>query len=279
MTKPIVDTCGECRAWQPPSNEIRPSISLPTKFGEEGEADFLFYKRYLAWHIIDRAIKLRDGCQIPNKETCILLDAYVKSWVQGKVPFQFLYVDGEGGLNTDSAKTELQRLGTTLRTRAPRQHARLIGSRNGAMRHVMHLIGEDLKWFGTEITFIRLFGEALFVCNAFTLYNGVAPYNAYTRRQPAYLPDLENPDFDPNGETNTGEREKRIRQAGISAITQSTAAAKINRALKAKTNIDASTLNKPCDLIMNYHRPPRKTIRQAGMDHSWLYATNQNVDV
>jgi len=118
----------------------------------------------------------------------------------------------------------------------------------------MHLIEEDLKRYDHQITFKRLLGEAFFVCNAFTFYNGVSPYNALTGRQPACLPDLQNEDFDPNGENTDGNREQRIRQAGLEAITQATAAAKIKRALKTSTTIDGSRLYKPGDLI-DYQRP------------------------
>ena len=74
------------------------SVSLPTKFNEEGECDLLFYKRKIAFRIIDRALRLSDGCEIPNKERDTLLDAYVTSWVQSKGPFKVLYMDGEKGL-------------------------------------------------------------------------------------------------------------------------------------------------------------------------------------
>ena len=45
MSKGVVDTCRECRAWQKPGNTITASISLPTKFNEEGECDLMFYKK------------------------------------------------------------------------------------------------------------------------------------------------------------------------------------------------------------------------------------------
>ena len=67
--KPVVDACRECRAWQRPGHSILPSVSLPTKFNENGECDLLFYKRHIAYHIIDCAIRLSDGCEIHNKET------------------------------------------------------------------------------------------------------------------------------------------------------------------------------------------------------------------
>ena len=88
------------------------------------------------------------------------------------------------------------------------------------------------------MAFDELYAETLFVVNAFSFYNGVSPYNALTGRQPAFLPELENIDFPTGGEYPDGRREQRIRESAIEAITQSTAVAKINRALKDKTSID-----------------------------------------
>ena len=179
---------------------------------------------------MDRCIRLGDGCEIADKQTETLLNAYTTSWYQRNGPFINLYSDGEGGLNNANAKAELGRLGTELRVRAPGQHANYIEARNAMMRHTMHLIEEDLKRYGITISFARLFGEGNFVCNAFTFHNGVSPINCHAGRQPPFLPDLENIDFPKDGTNTDGEREQRIREAGIEAITQSTAQAKINRA-------------------------------------------------
>ena len=70
---------------------------------------------------------------------------------------------------------------------------------------------------------------ALFVVNAFPFYNGVSPYNAYTGRQPAFLPDLV--EYDTKGENSSGGRDDRVREKLRSKPSQSTAVAKINRAL------------------------------------------------
>ena len=51
------------------------------------------------------------------------------------------------------------------------------------------------------------------------------------------------------------QREQRIRQSSIGAITQTTAVAKINRALRGKTTVDGSKLYKPGDLV-DYYRDP-----------------------
>ena len=62
-------------------------------------------------------------------------------------------------------------------------------------------------------------------------------------------------DFSKEGENLHGLREARIREASLGAITQSTAVANINRALKAKTTTDASRLYRAGDLI-DFRRLP-----------------------
>eukprot|EP00973_Karenia_brevis_P061671 8576676-Karenia_brevis.AAC.1 len=99
------------------------------------------------------------------------------------------------GLNNQWSADQFKRLGTELTFRAPEQHARLVESRNSVLRHVMHIIEEDLRSIGQEIPFTRLHAEAFFVVNAFSFYNGVSPYNALTGRQPPFLLDLENVNF------------------------------------------------------------------------------------
>ena len=151
----------------------------------------MFYKRHIGLRIIDRAIRLSDGCEVPNKFKETLLDAYTTVWFQSHGPFKFSYTDGESGLTNETAVAQLKNLGTTLRVRAPGQHARVAESRQSMLRHVMHLTEEELKRHDTTIPFKRLYLEALFVVNAFTFYNGVFPYNAHTGRQPPFLPDLD----------------------------------------------------------------------------------------
>ena len=198
---------------------------------------------------MDRALRVSDGCEVPDRKSPTRLDAYWTTWVQREGPFETLYSDGEMGFNNPDAIEQLKRLGTKLQLRAPGQHAQLAESRQAMLRHVMHMIEEDLKRHNSEIPFKRLYGEALFVVNAFSFYNGVSPYNAHKGRQPAFLPDLENVDCPDDGENSNGHREARIRAAGIEAITQATAVAKINRSLTGKTSTDGATKFKVGDLI------------------------------
>ena len=99
MIKPVVDTCRECRAWQRPGHAIMSSVSLPTRFNEAGKCDLMFYKRKIAFHIIDRTIRLSDGMEVQDKSKESLLQAYVSCWFQRNGPFKILYMDGESGLN------------------------------------------------------------------------------------------------------------------------------------------------------------------------------------
>ena len=254
---PIVDTCRECRAWQRPGDRNTVTVEITTKFNDKGETDLFYYKRHIAFHIMDRAIKFSDGCEIPNKFKEDLMEAYMTTWYQRYGPFKELYTDGEMGWNNSAAIAELEQLGTKLQVRAKGQHANTVEARNAMLRHVMHMIEESLKRHNAEpISFPRLYAEALFVVNSFSFYNGVSPYNALTGRQPACLPELENIDFPKEGQPGAivpGERERRIREVSIEAITQSTAVAKINRALKAKTTAGGK-LFKIGDLV-DFHRP------------------------
>ena len=127
----------------------------------------------------------------------------------------------------------------------------------------MHHMEQEFKRQDLEVSFNRLLGEAMFVTNAFTFYNGVSPYNALTGRQPPCLPDLENIDFPSKGENTDGNREQRIRETAIEAITQSTAVSKTTRALKSKTTADGAREYKVGDLV-DYHRPPATTDEHGG---------------
>ena len=161
--KPVVDTCRECRAWQKGGNVVMSSIDITTAFHEKGETDLMFHKGDIGFHVIDRAIRLSDGCEVSDQESETILNAYATTWVQRHGPFKILYSDGEKGLDNPSSIAELKRLGTDLRVRPPGQHANLAEARQSMLRHVMHMIEEELKRQGTSIPFSRLYAEAIFV--------------------------------------------------------------------------------------------------------------------
>ncbi len=263
MIKPIVDTCRECRAWAKKGNAILPSHSLSLNFLDEGEMDLMFYKTFTAFHCIDRCIRLSGSAPSAGKESAHIIEAYTTAWIQHHGPFKILYCDGESGVHCPEGEAEIRRLGSTLRKRAPHQHARVVERRNAVLRHVMHMIEADLKRSSHDITFKRLLAEATFVVNCFSFYNGVSPYNALTGRQPPFLPDFDTPDFPPDASGNKTERadharEIRIREAARQAIIQSTAVAKVNRSLKGKTTVDGSRLYNPGELVDVHRDQPKK---------------------
>ena len=96
---------------------------------------------------------------------------------------------------------------------------------------------EDLKRPYIPLVIPRLLHEAMFASRAFTFYNGVSPYNALYGRQPAMLPDLPVPDHEQETETTGHSRGELIRRVNLEALTQATAVAKANRALRTKTSI------------------------------------------
>ena len=178
LIKSVCDSCRECRAWERPGNTTLPSTSLPSKFNEEVECDLMFYKNeHIVFHIIDRCIRFAACTEIPDKKMHTVLKAYITCWHQHE-PAKVLYSDGEGALASDISKELLRSMGTELRIRAHGQHATTIEARHGILRHLLHVMEEELKSRNRPLEFDRLLHEAMFASNAFTFYNGVSPYNA-----------------------------------------------------------------------------------------------------
>ena len=69
MIPDILDTCRECRMWKRPAADITPSIELTVKQNEVVEADILFYKTFMAWHMVDRADRFEASQEIQDKTT------------------------------------------------------------------------------------------------------------------------------------------------------------------------------------------------------------------
>eukprot|EP00959_Pyramimonas_sp_CCMP1952_P055757 1165178-Pyramimonas_sp.AAC.1 len=124
--------------------------------------------------------------------------------------------------------------GTELRIRARGQHATTVEARNDIIRHLLHVMeAERIPPVST-----RLLHEALFAANAFTFYDEVSPDDALFGRRPAMLPDLPILDRERPTETVDHSREQMMRKVCTEAITQATAAAKTNRALRTETPIN-----------------------------------------
>ena len=136
MNKPIVGACRERRARERPGSSTLPSVGLPGRFNEEVECD-VFLSKHVAFDVADRCARRAAGQEIPDKFKDALLEASVETWGP---PAKALYCDGEGGLNHDGAKVQLESLGAELRTRAPGQGANAIEARSGALRVVTHVM-------------------------------------------------------------------------------------------------------------------------------------------
>ena len=73
-----------------------------------------------------------------------------------------------GAFNIDAAKAILKSKGAELRIRARGQRATAVEARSGILRHLLHVMEEELKRHDIPVVFTRLLHEALFVSNAFT---------------------------------------------------------------------------------------------------------------
>jgi hypothetical protein len=138
----------------------------------EVEADILFYKDYMIWHMLDRVDRWHVACSIPDKKAATLCDAIMTSWVQVFGPFKILVIDGEGGIASKEAKEFLNTQGIQIRLRAPNQHARMVERRGAILRHALHCAEEQLEAEGVPVTFPQLLAQAVFAGNSLiTLYS------------------------------------------------------------------------------------------------------------
>eukprot|EP00959_Pyramimonas_sp_CCMP1952_P156478 3272627-Pyramimonas_sp.AAC.1 len=182
-----------------------------------------------------------------------ILDEHRQCWMQFG-PAEVLYSDRAGAFNNDTAKAVLEAKGTELRIRARGQRATLIEARNGILRHLLGVMGTELKRLDIPLVFTRLLQEALAAANAFTFYEEVSPCSALLRRQPAMLPDWPALDHEQPIETSDRSREQVIRRVRIEGSTQAIAVAKTTRALRTKTTITGQHYYDEGDLV-DHHRP------------------------
>ena len=90
----IVQTCRECRAWASTGPDPTPTVELTTAQNEIVEGDLIFYRQYIAWHMMDRADRWHAGVQVEDKHMNTLLEALTVAWISIFGPFKILVVDG-----------------------------------------------------------------------------------------------------------------------------------------------------------------------------------------
>ena len=59
------------------------------------EADILFYKEFLIWHMLDQADRWHAATLVTSKSADSLLEALHTCWLQIFGPFKCLITDGE----------------------------------------------------------------------------------------------------------------------------------------------------------------------------------------
>ena len=117
----------------------------------------------------------------------------------------------------------------------------------------MHCIEEQLRRDEVTVGIEQLLAEAVFAGNALVTYNGASPYNARFGQQPALLPDIHAlPD-----QGTTGRNAQRVREVALQKIIESTATARINRAMRTNTTAPGEVQDYRPGELVDFHRPPR----------------------
>jgi hypothetical protein len=132
----------------------------------------------------------------------------------------------------------------------------MIERRGAILRHSLHTIEEQLSHEGINVTFKQLLAEAVFSGNSLITHGGATPYHARFGTQPTMLPDLHA--FPQDTTAGTGRYVHRIREIALQRIIESTAVARINRALRTNTTISGETLNFQPNELVDFHRPPSR---------------------
>ena len=91
----IIDTCRECRAWKAPAPDVTPSVEMAVRQNEFVEADIMFYKQFMVFHMIDRADRFHATRVIESKTATALCKAIDLTWITIFGNFEYLVIDGE----------------------------------------------------------------------------------------------------------------------------------------------------------------------------------------
>ena len=122
------------------------AIATPTKFNEVADMDVITYKQSPCFHVMDCAIRFRDGCPVHQTDAESPMNAYWTVWVQREGPFKTRCANQDISLNTPEKVAELGRMGTTLTIRGSKRddQAKSAEARQTMLRHVLHLIEDGL---------------------------------------------------------------------------------------------------------------------------------------
>eukprot|EP00435_Cladocopium_sp_Y103_P042058 s696_g11.t1 len=255
----VVDTCRECRKWTRPGPETVPTLRMTTKFNEHVEADLLFFREFVIFHMICCGTRWHAATVVRSKHEDELLEAVDRIWFSIHGPMQQLICDGESGLTNPNAQARLRRFGTVVKIRAPGQHARFIERRGAILRTTLHCLNGQLVHEGINATMDALLSEAVFAGNALIHVGGVTPYQCIYGRTPAMLPPLPDENHDAVDELSERSNQARdhIRTAALEAMIQATSLARTSRALRSRAIASTEIEYKSGDLV-DYFRPTGK---------------------
>ena len=161
LIRDVTANCRQCREWTKPPPDEKGKVEVPQAINDSVEADLLFYKTHIVFHVIDRASRFHNGIEVRSKTLADLLDAFHKCWVSFMTAPNKLYIDGESAIFTYEAHGELQAIGTEAVTRAPNQHYRFIERRGALLRHTMHKVESQAEREGRVLSFAILLSEAI----------------------------------------------------------------------------------------------------------------------
>ena len=122
----------------------------------------MFYKTHMVWHMLDRADRWHAGIELISKDASGLRDAVHRTWISIYGPFKFLVIDGERGTTSQEVDNDLKREGSTVKIRAPEQHARMIERRGAILRHALHTTEQQLTNDGVTTEFPPLLSACIF---------------------------------------------------------------------------------------------------------------------
>ena len=256
MVDDIVDTCPVCRTWARPLPKSIATASVATKFNDQVEADLLFFKKFIIFHMIDRGIRWHATQEVKSKDMETLIEAIDKIWVSIHGPMREFIIDGETALAKGWLPREyFKEKGINVIIKPPGSHAKYIARRGALTRDVLHRVMIQLEKDGiTGIPFPQVLGEVTFSGNALLTVNKSTPYNALYGRVPNILPDID--DFMPSDATPGSIRHSALlREPCVQRMVEGTAQDRIQRALGIRTIPSAQELYKEGDLV-DFYRPP-----------------------
>ena len=260
----IVDTCKACRKWNRPAPDAQTSASVSDEFNVNVEADIVFYHNIPILSMIDRCTRWHSAEILSSREYENIL-TLIDKWVGLHGPMKYLHFDHETAIwRSFNVGAYFQRNGITLKPRAPNQHARYIEKRNDILKQALRRIDTQLEEENIQLPLSERLSQAVFAGNALLSINGSTPYNAVYGRVPLLLPDY-NQYHDPKDELGATPKQmglrntQRLREMAIQAMVEGSAAARINHALRSKTQAPQQLADlKVGDLVEFYRRPNTK---------------------